>query len=249
MRATFGGRCFHSHWSSQCSTITWKTRRSLEVSFRGRIRRWNHDHVQATKNWFYRVVIGEKLCPFAPPLQNNDTLRIVSSNAQDESQAIADIRSELNLLIPSSTNDSAVSSENTLDEEKKVQPLHETTLVVFKDGFVDDFRDFVRLSWVLQSEAVVECGYLNVVQLVLFHPRATHQTYAGEEEQSAADYTIRSPYPTIHLLREADVLRAASGGYPNIEEIPSRNKKRFLDQGIAVCQDRLQHCYVPPPIA
>jgi uncharacterized protein len=209
-----------------------------------RICRWNHDHVQATKHWFDRIVVGERLCPFAPPFLNSSAMRIVVSKAQDESQAVADIKLELNLLISAKLDEMADRSKiNATEEQNRSVPMHETTLVVFDSPFVSDFREFVRLSWVLQSEAVLSSGHHNIVQLVLFHPNATHQTYVGDGESSAADYTIRSPYPTVHLLREVDVLRAVSGGYPNVEEIPSRNKKRFLDQGITVCQDRLRSCY------
>jgi uncharacterized protein len=211
---------------------------------RRRIFRWNHDHVQATKLWFERIVIGEKLCPFAPPFLNSSALRVAVSRAQDVGQAVADIKLELNLLFPPSSDEKVDRSKINATEKQKVSlPNHETTLVVFDSPFVKDFREFVRLSWALQSESVLSFGYHKVVQLVLFHPNATHQTYAGNGESNAADYTIRSPYPTIHLLRELDVLRVVSGRYPNVEEIPSRNKKRFLDQGVAVCQDRLNQCY------
>ena len=88
-------------------------------------------------------------------------------------------------------------------------------------SFCRDFRDFVRFSWRLQEEAVGD-AYVPHLQLVLFHPRAVHQTYASasnasddvDDERAAADYTIRSPFPTVHLLRERDVLRAVQSGYP-----------------------------------
>jgi hypothetical protein len=132
--------------------------------------------------------------------------------------------------------------------DNKEETHHATTLVVFdhqeKDKFDRDFRSFVSLSWKLQEEAVGE-EYLERVQLVLFHPHATHQTYGevDEENQNPADYTIRSPYPTIHLLREQDVLEAVQGSYPNLETLPARNKARLMDQGLEICQRRLDECY------
>jgi hypothetical protein len=124
---------------------------------------------------------------------------------------------------------------------------HETTLVVLDHHptFVHDFRDFVRLSWKLQEEVIGET-YLNQLQLVLFHPRATHQTYgiqSDDDDTAAADYTIRSPYPTIHLLREQDVLRAVKSGYPQLDTLPDRNKAKFIAQGLDICQARLADCH------
>jgi hypothetical protein len=107
--------------------------------------------------------------------------------------------------------------------------------------FIANYMDFVRLSWTVQEQAVGE-QYSNLVQLVLFHPLATHQTY-GNEVDNPADYTIRSPYPTIHLLRQEDVLKVVQGGYPDLEYLPSRNKAKLIQQGIQTCQERLQQTY------
>jgi uncharacterized protein len=187
----------------------------------------------STRNWLEQVVIREKLCPFAPPLlQSPGLLRIVSSNATSDEEAIIDVAHEVQLLMDNG-NDS----------------LHETTLVVLDHpAFVHDFRDFVRLSWKLQEEAI-GATYLNQLQLVLFHPRATHQTYGAggqddDDDAAAADYTIRSPHPTIHLLREQDVLRAVTSGYPHLDTLPDRNKAKFIAQGLDICKARLADCHV-----
>jgi uncharacterized protein len=180
--------------------------------------------IQSTQRWFERIVIGEKMCPFASPLLKQEgLLRIVSSNATDTQQAIQHVQTEVIELVG---NDCAA---------------HETTLVVLdKDSFVKDYLDFVRLSWELQDQANM---YKDKLQLVLFHPLATHQTYASGQHDSPADYTIRSPYPTVHLLREEDVLKAVTSGYPDLEYLPSRNKAKLTDRGIDHCRRRLQECY------
>jgi uncharacterized protein len=216
--------------------------------------------VAATQKWIERVVVGEKLCPFAPALLAADTLRVVVSPATSETQAVAAIRSEARLLFGAdektqldenydvNASDIAAISPPLSQQQRHLQPRHETTLVVFDAPFVQDFRDFVRLSWVLQEEAIVHGGFQNDLQLVLFHPNATHQTYRDsasldEGDEAAGDFTIRSPYPTVHLLREIDVMQAASGGYPNLSELPTRNKLRLVAQGYAHCKGRLDECY------
>jgi hypothetical protein len=188
--------------------------------------------VAATKQWVETVVIGEKLCPFAPPLLQHETLRIVASKAINVDEAVAEVAFEAHLLIGEGW-----------DISGGTKP--ETTLLAFDAPFVDDFRDFVHLSWTLQTDAVLANGHAEKLQLVLFHPRATHQTYSylSTEDENPGDYTIRSPFPTIHLLREEDVMRAVSGGYPDLESLPSRNKARLVSQGLQACKSRLERCY------
>jgi hypothetical protein len=221
-----------------------------------------HHLVQSTKRWIDLVVIGEKLCPFAPPLIESNTIRIVPSAAQCAIHATHDVKVELDLLLrPTTTskdkychNDTKINTvacDGTMKcEENDINvPLHETTLIVFDGNFVRDFHEFVRLSWILQSDAVVAGGYADDVQLVLFHPTAKHQTYGTDDEDgNAADFTIRSPYPLVHLLREVDVMRAVSGSYPSLEDLPSRNKRKMLTQGLSVCRNRLLDCYETKPL-
>jgi hypothetical protein len=58
----------------------------------------------------------------------------------------------------------------------------------------------------------------------------------------AGDYTIRSPYPTIHLLREMDVLSAVKSGYPGLEYLPSRNQAKMKSLGTPTCAAQLEAC-------
>lgn len=198
-----------------------------------------------------RVVIGEKLCPFAPPLLADNKLRIVASSAANEQDAVAHIRLEAAELVGHSKEHARAETNGSAATLQR----HETTLVVFDAPFVQEFRDFVRLSWILQDEAIVDGGYQKDLQLVLFHPKATHQTYSDacesgdgndhrDENFAAGDYTIRSPYPTVHLLREVDVMRAVTGNYPNLPELPTRNKLKLMEQGYAHCKARLEECYI-----
>jgi hypothetical protein len=186
-----------------------------------------NQRLTATKKWVETVVIGEKLCPFAPPVLHHETLRIVVSDAENAEEAVSLVAAEAHLLVG-----------NGWDLSKGIKS--ETTLVVFDAPFVKDFRDFVNLSWTLQTDAVLANGHAEKLQLVLFHPHATHETYSSQDD-SPGDYTIRSPFPTVHLLREQDVMRAVS--YPNLESLPARNKARLVSQGLHVCKARLERCY------
>lgn len=190
--------------------------------------------VAATRQWVESIVVGEKLCPFAPPLLQNDgqLLRIVPSQATNEEQAVKEVAFEANLLVG-----------DGWDSKNGIQP--ETTLLVMDAPFVHNFKDLVHLSWTLQAEAVLANGHAEKLQLVLFHPLATHQTYSSslDDNVNPGDYTIRSPFPTIHLLREADVTRSVRSGYPDLESLPARNQARLISQGLSVCKSRLERCY------
>jgi hypothetical protein len=198
---------------------------------------FQEQRIAATYQWFQTVVIGQKLCPFAPPLQKSPHLmRIVCCDIDtNRTKAIELVQQEALALVG--------------ETGSPTNKTHETTLVILDfettgSNTTTDFRDFVRFSWDLQEQAVEQAGLLGKLQLVLFHPRATHQTYGTMEEDNPGDYTIRSPYPTVHLLREDDVLRAVEGGYPKLETLPARNQAKMKEQGLEVCRRRLAECYV-----
>lgn len=201
--------------------------------------------VASTQRWIERVVIGEKLCPFASPLVASNTLRVVASSAILSNEAVSDVRAEVNLLL---------SEKDERHSKNTILPHPESTLVVFDSSFVQNFRDFVHLSWTLQEEVVVRGGFQDEIQLVLFHPKATHQTYSDHSCETnddnslttaTGDFTIRSPFPTVHLLREKDVMQAVQkSNYQNLTDLSTRNKQKLFAQGIAVCRARLDACYV-----
>jgi hypothetical protein len=227
------GKTHHLFRKCYRSLACWNRWLSTAASFSPAIR--------ATTNWLEQVVVKQKLCPFASPFVKNPTLiRIVESRASNPEDASHDVTTQVRELMRNTSDDLSASSSSSPSR-------HETTLIAFSDpSFVErGYRDFVRLSWKLQEEAIGE-EYLGKLQLVLFHPKATHQTYGDDDlagdEMNAANYTIRSPFPTIHLLREVDVMRAVTGGYPDLDALPSRNKMKFIKEGAEVCKKRLEEC-------
>ena len=196
----------------------------------------------ATMKWLQTIVIDEKLCPFAPPVKQPPKLRVFVSNGTTHDEIVADIASEAKLVVGSDEDYSDTSSATKSQDTKP-----ETTLVLLDESkcpSLTDFYDLVRLSWQVQEEAINDNGYGDNLQIVLFHPKATHDTYAmiGEEEDPA-DYTIRSPYPMIHLLRQVDVMAAVTSGYKDLEGLPSRNKARMRQNGLDACIAKLNACY------
>jgi len=92
-----------------------------------------------------------------------------------------------------------------------------TTLLIAPAG-MDDFDDY--LDWLELAERLLDdLGYRGIYQLASFHP---DYVFDGVDATDPANATNRSPYPMLHILREAELERALAG-YPEPETIPERN--------------------------
>lgn len=135
-----------------------------------------------TLRWLERSVIGLNLCPFAKAVHAKGRVRCVLSTAADEHGVLLELIAELKHLAdtPAETTD--------------------TTLIVIPQLFADfeDFNDFLGEA---EDELWVQ-GYEGVFQLASFHPQ---YQFAGTQPDDAENNTNRSPYPTLHILREASV--------------------------------------------
>jgi uncharacterized protein len=143
--------------------------------------------VRDTRRWLERAVIGLNLCPFAKAVHVKDQVHYALSDALQPSAVLADLRHELDALV-------------ALDPG-----VRETTLLVVS-GCLHDFLDFN--AFMAQAGRVVRKRRLEgVIQLASFHPRFQ---FAGSGADDIANFTNRSPYPTIHLLREESIDRAVA---------------------------------------
>ena len=192
--------------------------------------------IRATRRWLDRVVIGQRLCPFAPPVREPPALNLIGSCATELDAVVEELASAASAL------------RRGLDDPTLAPPAGETTLLILDHTIGDSllgWHDLISLSWRLQEEAIVDRGHGTHLQLVLFHSHATHTTYVEAGAPSdAGDYTIRSPYPTVQLLREVDILRAVRS-YPGAADIPARNRLRMRAAGLEACAERLRRCSQP----
>lgn len=169
-----------------------------------------------TRRWLADFVVGLNLCPFARPLLDSPQLRIaVCSDACGESPQRAFL-SELDLL--QSAPEAALA----------------TTLLVFTEALADfgDYLDFLATAQGLLAEAGLE----GLVQLASFHP---DYVFAGEAEGGASRFSNRSPFPTIHLIRE-DMLERVLQDFPDPEGIPGRNISTLEEIGVEELERRWQ---------
>jgi hypothetical protein len=155
--------------------------------------------VAETRAWVEQAVIGLNLCPFAKAAQVKGLVRYVVSGAADAHALRADLVEELQLL--------AGSPEHRI----------ETTLLIHPDTLNDfmDYNDFLDVADGVLEQLDLE----GVLQVASFHP---DYRFAGSAEDDPGNATNRSPYPTLHLLREASIERAVEA-FPEAETIFEAN--------------------------
>jgi hypothetical protein len=155
--------------------------------------------VAATRRWVERAVIGLNLCPFAKAVHVKGQVRYVVSAATDEEALLQDLVRELHAL--------ADADPQQVD----------TTLLIHPHVLGDflDFNDFLDAA----DAALGQLGYDGVLQIASLHPR---YQFANTGSEDIGNYSNRSPYPTLHLLREDSIDRAVDA-YPDAETIGDRN--------------------------
>jgi uncharacterized protein len=163
--------------------------------------------VRDTRAWVERAVIGLNLCPFAKSVQVKDQIHYAVSDATHPRQVLLDLSAEIDALL---AQDAAV---------------RETTLLIVP-GCLHGFLEFNDLLG--QCDRLLRKRRLEgVLQLASFHPAFQ---FAGTEPDDITNFTNRSPYPTLHLLREASIDRAVQA-IPNPNEIFEANMKTLRDLG------------------
>ena len=165
--------------------------------------------LQATRAWVEHAVIGLNLCPFAKAVQVKSLIRYVGSDARDTGALLAVLRAELKLL-----------ADTPMDEV-------ETTLLVHPQVLQDflDYNDFLDAADALLEEM----GLDGTLQIASFHPQ---YQFAGTDADDIDNATNRSPYPTLHLLREASIERAVAA-FPEAEAIYEANQRTLRALGPA----------------
>ncbi len=152
-----------------------------------------------TRAWVERAVIGLQLCPFARAPQVKGQVRYVLSEASDAAALLESLIDELQLL----AGEPAERVETTL-------LVHPNVLTEFAD-----YNEFLSIA----EAALVELELEGVLQIASFHP---HYQFAGTVPDDIGNATNRSPYPTLHLLREASIERALAA-FPRPEAIFEAN--------------------------
>lgn len=155
--------------------------------------------VRRTREWLEKAVIGLNLCPFAKAVHARGQIRYVVSDATDEAALLADLLHELESLYDADPGEV------------------ETTLLIHPHVLGDflDYNQFLDLA----DAAVSEMSLDGEIQVASFHPE---YQFAGSSAQDIENFSNRSPYPTLHLLRESSIARAVAA-FPDAAHIYERN--------------------------
>lgn len=174
--------------------------------------------IDDTRRWIAEIVIGLDLCPFARRVFDAGTIRYVVSPAINETSLLADLLRELETL-------TAVPITQA-----------ETTLLIHPHVLGDflDYNDFLDAA----EGLLTELGLEGVIQVASFHPR---YQFADTEADAVENYTNRSPYPMLHLLREESI-NAIALDEAELLDIPGRNIETLRALGRDAILAKLRAC-------
>ncbi|MBB1398684.1 DUF1415 domain-containing protein [Pseudoalteromonas sp. SG44-8] len=174
---------------------------------------------QQTRLWVANVIVKYNFCPFARKEVENNCIHYQTSQATSIDDAVMEM------------------IEQCIELDQ--QPTRETTLLMFEQGFTDfeEFLDLVDLA----NALLVAQGFEGKYQIANFHP---DYVFADSDDNDAANYTNRAPFPTLHLIREAS-MSSALDDYNEPESIPDHNINLARRKGIDFWQQLLAGCKKP----
>jgi len=157
----------------------------------------NENIIRSVQNWVESFVVDLNLCPFAKGVLADNRVRFVVTAAATEEKLLTALQVELELL--------------------NRDPSIETTLLIHP-GVLQDFYDYNQF---LDSadQLLLQLKLEGIYQVASFHP---DYQFGGTDPDDVENYTNRSPYPLLHLIREASLERALAE-FPDADQIPARN--------------------------
>jgi hypothetical protein len=151
----------------------------------------DRDVIADTVHWMEKAVIGLNLCPFAKAVHVKKQVRYVVSEAETPEELLEKLMEEL---------------QHWPTPIRKI----DTTLLIHPNVLTDffDYNEFLDVA----DAALEDLGLDGFLQVASFHPQ---YQFADTDKNDIGNYTNRSPYPTLHLLREDSIDRA-------VEAFPER---------------------------
>ncbi len=170
--------------------------------------------IDATLNWVDDIVIKHNFCPFARYVRTPNKIRCVVITG-DAGEVIQSLYDELRHL---EENDSTA-----------------TTLIALTHPAIADFEEYLDVLAISDS-MLHDWGFSGIYQLASFHP---DYVFEGSDINDAENYTNRSPYPLLHLIREADITRYMKNE-EDAEKIFSHNIEKAQALGCPYFQNALE---------
>ena len=169
-----------------------------------------------TACWVEKFVVQHDICPFASKVVTEKTIHYEIIEHENIEDILEQVMQECFRLM----------------QRKDI----ETSLLIFPTFFqkFEDYLEGLRLAELLMEEF----GFIGTFQLASFHP---DYKFDGIEAEDASNYTNRSPYPMMHLIRE-ESLEKAVANYPNPDNIPIRNIAYTRELGVQKIKSILNSC-------
>jgi hypothetical protein len=160
-----------------------------------------------TRRWLERAVIGLNLCPYAASVYSANRVRFCVSEARTAEELVLDLQREL----------CALDAKDPVDCE--------TTLLIHPHALIEfaEYNDFLSVG----DGLLIDLNLEGELQIASFHPL---YQFAGSKTDDIENFTNRSPYPLLHLLREASVEAAIAGG-AEAQVICDSNMRTLRDLG------------------
>ncbi len=162
--------------------------------------------ISQTKKWINDVIIGCNFCPFAAKVVKQQT---VYYQVEKSSTPKICLDAFLNEII-------------RLDGDATI----ETSFLIFPNS-LEDFQAYLDLL-ILAEKLIFDKGYEGIYQVASFHP--SYQ-FEGSKYDDAANYTNRSVFPMLHLLREESIERALEN-FKSPQSIPDNNINFAREKGL-----------------
>ncbi|MBB3226121.1 hypothetical protein FHW69_000711 [Luteibacter sp. Sphag1AF] len=163
--------------------------------------------IAATRQWLERAVIGLNLCPFAKAVTQKGQVRFRVSHATTPEALLDDLNAELEFL-------------------RDAEPVDvDTTLLIHPQVLTDflDYNEFLEVA----DDAVADLKLEGEIQVASFHP---DYQFADTLPEDITNYSNRSPFPTLHLLREDSIDRAVAA-FPDAASIFEKNMDTLIRLG------------------
>ena len=165
----------------------------------------NTEIIAETKQWLKDIVIGLNFCPFAKKVFDSGSIHFYVDNSENIEECLAKLIEQCQLL----------DANSDIETSFILYPL------ILND--FDDYLDFLELA----NQLLAAQNYEGVYQLASFHPQYHFENTSVDD---AENYTNRSPYPMLHLLREKSLADALKH-YKDAEKIPLRNIELAQQKG------------------
>ena len=189
----------------KCGNYSNRANNISELSMAVSIKTDEANEVLATKAWLDEIIIGLNICPFAKKEFVNNTIHYYLSKTEQVKTALHEFIEQCQYL--------------------QAHDELETTLIVYDSGFrtFERYLDLVDYA----NDLLVDSGFEGVFQIASMHPE---YCFDGEDYDDASNFTNRSPYPMLHIIREESMSRVLSV-YNEPEKIPENNIKLAHEKG------------------